>query len=239
MTDLSNLTDEQRHELFLKASTANLGNRFEEDERRGRRDPITGRLVYHPDFGANDQNQVTFSVQPVLSKLETYLAQGVPKYVDMEFITIVVPGNRDLTQHCPVTDFYIWQYPNEYKAFKQGIGQKIVGTPLSLWPVLTPSQIKELEYHGVHTVEQLANLSDSVSGVLRGFHSLKAKAKEFLEDARDVAKNALLKQQLEEQQEAHNAQMAEMNAKFEALMKVVEANAAQPKPTKKAAADDK
>ena len=212
-------------DTFLAVSQMNFGNRFEEDELRGQRDPRTGRFIKHQDFGADDQLLVTFTSNAVLNKLKSYHA-GSPKYDDMDFITILIPGNKDLTYHGPVTDFHEWRFPREYEAYKAGKDHVDGGTPLSHWPEVTPAQIKELDYFGVRTVEQIANLSDSSSGVLRGFYSMKERARVFLDVAAKNNAAGLLNMQLQEQEAKHADEMAALNAKLERLMSLMDAKPA-------------
>jgi hypothetical protein len=212
-------TDTNLNEINLDVAIANQGgiNRFAEEETRGVRDPRTGRLMKHTDYGDDTGLNVKFTVESVFSKRETYFA-GVPKYIDMDFITITIPGNRDLIVHAPVTDFYEWRFPLEYAQFKQGQSAVVIGTPLDLWPAMQPAQIAELKHHGIRTVEQLADLSDSSSGVLRGFYAMKHKAKQFLEDAKDKNSTAVVRAQMEEQEARHKAELKAMEDRFTAML---------------------
>lgn len=214
------MNNSNNNEIDLNVAIANMGygNRFESDETRGIRDPRTGRFTSHSDYGEDTKLNVHFTTQPVLSKKETYLAGGVPKYVDMDFITITVPGNRDLEIHTPVTDFYEWRFPLEYEAFKRGQAAAVIGTPLDMWPALQPSQVAELKHQGIRTVEQLASLSDSVSGSLRGFYAMKHKAQQFLDDSKDKNAAAVVRAQMDEQDARHKADIKAMEDRFEAML---------------------
>jgi hypothetical protein len=181
------------------------------------RDPITGRILTGPDK-ADDKLQVTFSTEATYSKLKTWEAGGVPKYVDMDFVTIVAPGmGKYFTIHRPVTDHDIFRFGKEYAAFKKGQGELISGTPLALWPVMTPSHIKELEYNGVRTVEQLAGLSDSVTGIA-GIQKLKQQAAEFLKLAKEIADQGQLQAQMNELSKERDAEVAALKAQVEQLI---------------------
>jgi hypothetical protein len=212
-------TNNNQGEIDLNVAIANMGhvNRFEHDETRGVRDPRTGRFMQHADYGEDTKLNVQFSTEPVFSKKETYLA-GVSKYVDMDFITITVPGNRDLIVHRPVTEFDIWRFPHEHAAFKRGQEAAVIGTPLDMWPGLQPSQIAELKHQGIRTVEQLATLSDSVSGTLRGFYAMKHKAQQFLDDAKDKNAAAIVRAQMDEQDARHKADIKAMEDRFAAML---------------------
>jgi len=213
------MNQQKANEIDLNVAIANqsLGNRFENDEQRGIRDPRTGRFIQHADYGEDTKLNVQFSTEPVFSKKETYLA-GVTKYVDMDFITITVPGNRDLIIHTPVTDFYEWRFPLEYESFKRGKEATVVGTPLDMWPALQPSQIAELKHQGIRTIEQLATLSDSASGVMRGFYALKHKAKQYLDEAKDKNAAAIVRAQMEEQEARHKAELKAMEDRVAAML---------------------
>jgi hypothetical protein len=117
-----------------------------------------------------------------------------------------------------VTDFYEWRFPHEYEAFKRGKEAAVVGTPLDLWPALQPSQIAELKHQGIRTIEQLATLSDSASGVMRGFYALKHKAQQFLDDAKDKSAAAVVRAQMEEQEARHKADMKAMEDRIAAMV---------------------
>ena len=209
-----------QNEIDLNVAIAmqGTGNRFAEQEHRGIRDPRTGRFATHQDYGGDLGVNVQFSTEPVFSKKETYLAGGVPKYADMDFITITIPGDHTTVIHTQVTDFHQWRFPNEYDLFKRGKEATLVGTPLDMWPGLPPSQVAELKHQGIRTVEQLANLSDSVSGVMRGFYALKHKAQQFLDDAKDKNAAAVVRAQMEEQAERHKAEMKALEDRIAAML---------------------
>lgn len=203
---------------IVAVAQQSMGNRFEEDEKRGLRDPQTGRFKSHLDLGADDKLNVQFSTERVLNKTATYDAGGVNQYTAMDFVTITIPGNRDLTVHAPVTDYYQWRFPVEFDAFKRGQNSEVKGTPLEKWAALNEGQIAELKHQGIRTVEQVATLSDSVSGVMRGFYALKFKAQAFLEDGKQGASDALVVKQLAQQETRHAAEMQALKAEMAAML---------------------
>jgi hypothetical protein len=193
----------------------NVPSFFNENEVK--RDPHTGRIIDGPD-GPDDKLQVTFSTEATFSKLKTWEAGGVPKYVDMDFISIYAPGmNKYFTIHRPVTDHDIFRFGKEYAQFKTGQGEMITGTPLALWPVMTPSQIKELEYRGIRTVEQMAGLSDSITSIA-GLQQLKIQAKEFLELAKELANQGAMQAKINELSKERDAEVAALKAQVEQLI---------------------
>jgi hypothetical protein len=178
-----------------------------------------GRIIGGDDSdGPEDQLNVRFTTEAVFNKLLTYRNGGVPKYSDMDFVTISCPGSNTLTVHSPVTEYHKWRFPIEYANFKKGQGELISGTPLSLWPLLSQSQLREMDNIGIRTVEQVANLSDSNSGAFAGFHGLKSKAKQFLELANDKAAQGALQAELNERDQKHKAELAAMQAQMDQML---------------------
>ena len=228
--------EQEQIDLNIQIAAATWENRFEEEERRGRRDLNTGRFLTHEDYGGDSQLVVSFTTVPTLNKMASIKA-GAPKYVDQDMITILVPGEAGklVSAHGPVTDFYQWRFPNEYKAFKDGQAAVETGTSLHMWLEMTPAMIKELEFYNIRTVEQIANLSDSSSGVLRSFYALKAKAKQFLLDVNDKAKTSVLQMQIDAQAEQHANEMAEMKAQMAAFMEAAKASQVPKAPAAKKA----
>jgi len=224
-------------DLNVAIATQGTGSRFIEEEHNGIRDPLTGRFATHKDYGGDLGVNLHFTVEPVFSKKETYLAGGVPKYVDMDFITISIPGDNYTKVHRPVTDFDQWRFPREYEAFKRGQEASVVGVPLDMWPGVGPSQVMELKHHGIRTVEQLANLSDSTNGALRGFYAYKQKAQQYLDDAKDKNAAAVVRAQMDEQAERHKAEMKEMEDRFAAMLEQA-MSAKEPKEVKKTKAGE-
>jgi hypothetical protein len=183
------------------------------------RDPHTGRITHNDNNdGPEDLLNVVFSTEALYSSPATWLAGGVPQYVDVDFVTIQAPGDTSSVIHTQVTDYYQWRFPVEYAAFKAGKAEVIEGTPLSHWPLLSPSQRKSLESNGVRTVEQLAKLADSNGAGLAQFHSLKAKAAQFLAQAKELAEVGKSQLLIEEMANAHKAEMDALKAQMTHLM---------------------
>jgi hypothetical protein len=72
------------------------------------------------------------------------------------------------------------RFPKHYELFKQGQKEQEVGTPLKVAPFLTESQVEELAYFKIRTIEQLANMSDSVMQNFMGAREYQQKAQQFL-----------------------------------------------------------
>jgi hypothetical protein len=157
------------------------------------RDPTTGRIVKTVEGDGDDRTlNVVFTTEKVLHKFKTYEAGGIPQYIDMDFVTITIPGRLDLSVHTPVTPFYEFRFRKEYEAFKSGAKTK-AGTDLTLWSHVSEADRKALNAQGIYTVEQVANLSES--SAIRGFFDLRTKAQQYLANKAtpsDVAMNAKL-----------------------------------------------
>jgi hypothetical protein len=118
--------------------------------------------------------------------------QGRPVFKDVEYVDISVPGNRGSGVKRPATFRDKQRFPRHYAAFKQRIELPQEGTPLSEWPVISRSMAEELSFHGVKTVEHMAEMSDTIASSFMGGQSYKAKANEWLERARkDVTESHL------------------------------------------------
>ena len=62
------------------------------------------------------------------------------------------------------------------------------GTPLAEWPLMSRSQVEELSFHHVKTVEQLIKMSDVQASKFMGMNDLRRKAKVWLEHTDETAK---------------------------------------------------
>jgi hypothetical protein len=113
------------------------------------------------------------------------------------------------------------EYPELYARFKAGSEPVLEGTPLAEWPMMSGSAMRELQYLGFKTVEQLGAATDDVKRKLGPLSKFVKLAKDWLEAANstqnDVAK---MKNQLEKAE----ARAAALEHKLELFMQRVEAN---------------
>jgi hypothetical protein len=135
----------------------------------------------NPNAG-NDKLYVTFGLHPRQNEAKT-LEQGRPIFDDLEYVKIIVPGDKQNEVHRPANDADRRMYRNQYAAFKAGNADAQSGTPLTEWPAITRAQVEELRYFKVHTVEQLGNLSDASIMNIGPIRALVSKAKDYLERA--------------------------------------------------------
>lgn len=132
-----------------------------------------------------------------------------PIYEDTVYVEIMMPGDKNNIIVRPAASMRDdLRFPKHYEQFQKGQQDQMVGTPLKVLPFLSEAQVEELAYFKVRTVEQLADLSDSVS--FMGAQEMKKRAKAFLEASKggDV---------LLEQNRNLQAQVDEMRAMIEQM----------------------
>jgi hypothetical protein len=176
-------------------------------------------VINHEDFDprlrqqGDEQLMVKFEIRPKVDQ-EASAEAGRPVSIDREYISIRAPGAAD-TVIRPATEGDRQRFPRHYAAFKQRITTDDVleGTLLKDWPQIRRSQVEELSFHGIKTVEQLAAVSDANGQPLMGFHGLKSKAKEWLK----IASQGVNAQKLQAELDKRDEQIAELMAKMEEL----------------------
>ena len=141
---------------------------------------------------------IKFSVEPQENEQASRKA-GRPIFDDVEVIEIRVPGDPDI-RRSNVTPDHKRLYPKQYLAFKKGNAQEAVsGTPLSVWPPMKRSQVEEARHFGVHTVQQLAQISDgNLQHLGPGWISLRQLARDWEKQANDGAALGQLRAALDE-----------------------------------------
>ncbi len=148
---------------------------------------------------------------------------GHPVFMDYPHVRIHIPGDQHNIVDTKVSQYYKDRFKDEFNAFMQGKGAGVTGWRLKEWPVVSASQVKTLEYLEIHTVEQLAGLSDTqVQKIGMGGMELRAKAKAAIDAATDGAAAAA--------QAAENAQLrAEMQALREQFAAINKAGPGRPR----------
>ena len=140
---------------------------------------------------------VRFLVEPIEDE-EASKKAGRPIYNDVEIIEVRVPGDPDMRRDV-VTDDHKRRYPKQYIAFKKGQTQETVsGTPLAVWAPMKRSQVEEARHFGVHTVQQLAQLSDgNMQRLGPGWIAMRNLARDWEKAANDGAALAQLRSALD------------------------------------------
>jgi hypothetical protein len=172
-------------------------------------------MMMEREFGAPEgvpQIAVGFCMVPKEDKHKSKAA-GYPVFREQEYIKIIVPGDKQSEYFQPSTDKDRKTYPNAYQAFKGREGKPVVeGFPIEQWPQVTRALSMTLRAAGIHTVEALAAVHDGNIGKIgNNAHELRAKAKAFLDTAKDAAAAQSLaaeNQKLQDQITAMQAQIA-------------------------------
>lgn len=180
-------------------------------------------IMYAGEQASDDDKKlfVTFSHEGRLDRKATEEA-GHNKYRDVEFVTIRIPGDKTLSIHRPANPSDKQRFPLQYAAFRNNRGEEVVGTPLSLLLGIKPSQVKELDYFNVKTIEQLASMPDGAGGAqMMGVQALRAAARKYVSNALEQAPVAKVEKELAQRDNiiaAQAAQIEEQGKKIEAIL---------------------
>ncbi len=168
-------------------------------------------------FADDDKLFVRFETKPQHNQFLSD-KEGRPIFQDVEYISIITPGSRDVFT-TPLDDSYKRRFKVRYDKWKASTdAQQVDGTLLSELPWLTKSQIAELNYSNVQTIEQLASLSDANAQQFLGNFKLRERAKLYLQQAKGDAPMLKLQQALEERDSRIGVlerKLEELNAAFE------------------------
>ena len=163
---------------------------------------------------------VEFFVESVKQDFKSEEA-GRPIYADTEFVRIHIPGDKNLITERAATKQDKDRFALEYARFKNGMKEEeqAVGTPLKHWPAMSRAMAKEFAAVNVHTVEQLAGLSDTAKQAFgMGALEWSRKAQAMLDAAagsagaeKYAAENEALKQRIADMER----QFAELSARVD------------------------
>ncbi len=137
---------------------------------------------------------------------------GIPKFNIVCYCEIRIKDNTTEIFDQPATPDKIKRFPVEYARYQLSKKQVKDGNPLENFAFLSLSEIESCKYHGIFTLEALAELSDE------RVHSLN------LSKERQIARNFLEQNRLVKQSEIvaeitqkYEQQIAELNLKIEQL----------------------
>lgn len=177
---------------------------------------------YYVQHGTDAGLYVEFYVEAVEDKEES-IKQGRPIFRDVEMTSIRIMGDNKTHVVRPVdlkgsnvvpSDPIRW--PRQWAAFKNKQVNPKTGTPITEWPPISKSQAMVLKSLNIHTVEDLAQVSDSNLGNMgMGARDLRDKAVVYLNQAKDGSGLISLQEQnkdLKLQIEALRNQMAALMA---------------------------
>jgi len=150
---------------------------------------------------------------------EKSLREGRPIFDEIPSISIQFPGGDETVRKIEPQD--IQEYPEEYKRFQAG-GEPITsGMPLQEWPPMTGTAMRELQYLGFRTVEQLAETHDEIKRKLGPLSKFVKLAQEWVAASQTDQSEVVKLRQLLEKSEARQKALEE---KLELMIQRVEAN---------------
>ena len=137
----------------------------------------------HEDFSntseADKNLMVKFFVKSVQNVMESG-KQGRPVFKEKVYIEIRIAGQRDAQACRPVTHADKQRFPEHWKAYNDRTAPPTEGSPLAEWAMISRSQVNELAFSNVKTVEQLASISDTNLQSIMGGNILREKAIKWL-----------------------------------------------------------
>ena len=152
--------------------------------------------TYRVQHGTDAGLFVQFYFEPIKDEDESVKA-GRPIFFDREYIKIIPVGDKNTVVCEPVTEEHKQRWPIQYDSFKRQNQQPQEGTPLDQWPPLTKSQVLMFKAANVHTVEQLAAVSDgNLVNLGMGARDLREKAISYIKSADSFAPTLALQEQL-------------------------------------------
>lgn len=128
-------------------------------------------------------------------------ALGREVFFDVEFVAIMVPGNRLSEHHAEVEDKHRERWPSQYGRFKSGQEMAHDGTPLEAWAYLTPALVRDLKAVKIFNIEGLSLIADQNLHNLRhvpNIRKLRDMAIDWLAMAEDDAALYQLRHRVEE-----------------------------------------
>lgn len=151
-----------------------------------------GQLEYnHEDFSkerAGDEKLAIRFFRKAKQDSEETAKQGRPIFTEIDYIQIMVPGDRTSINVRPVGPLDMSRFARQYEHWqKTQQEEQLQGTPLEAWGIMSLGQIEEYRYFGVRTIDQMAALRDDVCQKIMGGLALKNKAVAFLEFTKSEA----------------------------------------------------
>jgi hypothetical protein len=183
---------------------------------------------------------VRFFIRPVEDKARS-LEEGRPIFKDMEYCEIIVPGNSTNRPIKRVDNMIKRRYSAQYQAWlAAGRNDDFVeGTPLSEVPWLKRSQVEELYYQRIKTLEQLAAIDDNVCTRIPGLYELRRRAQHIIEAAAKKAPIADLQAQLDHEKAQNDVLRESLALLSDRLEKLEAGSSVIEQPKKKKAAKKK
>jgi hypothetical protein len=167
-------------------------------------------------FAGDDKLFVVFFNHPRKDE-EATLKEGRPQFKDEAYVRIMVPGDKDSVIIRPAREMDKGRFAKQFAAYQAGEGEVHDGTPLKAWPMVTRSQVEEMKFFGIYTVEQLAELADVHVAKFMGLGNLKRDAQAFIQASREAAPLVQLNAAID----AKDSEIAALNQAVEELKEMV------------------
>ena len=130
---------------------------------------------------------------------------------EVDYISIVAPGQRNSEHVCKVRDIDKARFPQQWSDYQANQEQRMSGTPLDMWPAVGVAKVAEMNALNVFTVEQLAAIPDTAIGKLGpGTLDLRNKAKAYIDGASENAETKRMGTEIEQLK----AELRRMNEEF-------------------------
>jgi hypothetical protein len=143
--------------------------------------------LFTRDRAGDEKLAIRFFVKAAQDMEKTREA-GRAIFNEVEFIQIVIPGDRNNVIVRPVMDIDKRRFERQYEHWKKtNDSEAVIGTPLEAWGVLNLGQVEEFRYLGVRSVEHMADLHDDLVGKIMGAAELKRRAQLFIMAAKENA----------------------------------------------------
>lgn len=138
-----------------------------------------------------------FFIKPILDNEKTK-EEGANVWKDAEYVEILIPNSRD-SWVGPVDKKHIERWPKHYEAFQNGQEAPTEGTPLDVWPAISPAVVENLKRANVKTVEALATMQETnLQRFGPDMSRLIHKARAYIESRDDTASASKMAQENEE-----------------------------------------
>jgi hypothetical protein len=135
-----------------------------------------------------------------------------PIFEEKIFIKKLVPGDSTLVIDRPVRDSDIEEFPVEWARFEQKKEQKVAGTPIEAWTIVSETQKAEFKAMHIYTIDQFANLPDNAGDKIMGFNDLRTKARAFIAAAQDAAMFDKIRAETDAKLAQQEEEMAQLRA---------------------------
>ncbi len=140
-----------------------------------------------------------------------------PIFEERIYITKIVPGPLGQVVDREIRDEDKEEYATQWDHWQRTRENKMPGTPIEYWHVLTDTQKAEFKAMRIFTIEQFANMPDGpIQAMGMGMLDLRTRAKAFLESGKDAEFANQIRAEAATRETALQKQLDELRAMLEA-----------------------